>query len=65
MKKTYTSFIQFSQKTCVEKLFYDGEIHCNTLNQFSEEEYKDLRTDKYDGADYLFQAQDLKFKYEK
>jgi hypothetical protein len=49
----------------MEKLFYDGEIHCNTLNHFSEEEYKDFRTDKYNGADYLFQAKDLKFKYEK
>jgi hypothetical protein len=63
MEKIYTSFIKFGDKTFMEKLFYDGEIHCNTLNYFSEEEYKDLRTDKYDGADYLFQAKDLKFKH--
>ncbi len=63
MKKHYLSFIKFGEKIHMEKLIYEGEIFCNTLSHFSEVEYNDSRTDKYDGADYIIQGTDLKVKY--
>lgn len=64
MEKHYQSFIKFGEKIHMEKLFYEGEMYCNTLNHFSEIEYNDSRTDKYDGADYLIQGKNLKLKLE-
>lgn len=60
MIKHYQSFIKFGEKIYMEKLFYDGEMFCNTLNHFSEIEYNDSRTDVNDGADYLIQGKNLK-----
>lgn len=63
MKKHYQSFIKFGEKIHMEKLIYEGEIFCNTLSHFSEVEYNDSRTDKYDGADYVYQGTNLEVKY--
>jgi hypothetical protein len=62
MEKHYQSFIKFGEKVYMEKLFYKGEVFFNTINHFSEEEYNDSRTDKYDGADYIIQGTNLKVK---
>jgi len=62
MEKHYQSFIKFGEKIHMEKLFHEGEIYCNTLKHYTEKEYNDSRTDKYDGSDYIIQGKDLKLK---
>ncbi|MES2239188.1 MAG: hypothetical protein V4497_02900 [Bacteroidota bacterium] len=62
MEKHYLSFIKFGEKAHMEKLFYEGEIYCNELKYFSQIENNNSMADEYDGADYIIQAKNLKFK---
>jgi hypothetical protein len=64
METTYISFIKFGERKYMEKLFHEGEIYCNTINHFTDVEYENSRSDKYEGADSITQGYDLKIKYQ-
>lgn len=62
MEKIYLSFIKFGEKEHMEKLFYEGELYCNTINYFPELRSINKMADEYDGADSIYQAKNLKIK---
>jgi hypothetical protein len=62
MKKKYRSFIKIGEKTNMERLFFEGELYCNSINYFSELENKNKMADEYDGADSILQVKNLKIK---
>jgi hypothetical protein len=55
MAKDYASFIRISEKKYIEKLFYEGEVHCKPIRYFRKIDNKDFRGDKNEGAAYIKQ----------
>ncbi|TRW21434.1 hypothetical protein FMM05_20375 [Flavobacterium zepuense] len=62
-QKYYCSFIKVGNKEFMEKLFYDGEIFCNTLDYFQNLPQENLMADPNDGDIKLIQAKNIKLEF--
>jgi hypothetical protein len=59
MKRNYASFLKIGKKEYMEKLIYQGEIFCRTIEEFNSMDEKDFRGDKNEGASYIKQLSGL------
>lgn len=57
--RSFLLFLKIGEKIHMEKLLYEGEVFCKTIQYFTEAEIENLRHDKYDGAASIQQLRNI------